>query len=148
MIYPIGWVSGGQYAMPAWGLPWLCNTRKSSSWVTITRVLSRAKANCTSSVARNKPTSDVMVTSTPYRCKPSAMAWSTFSSRWKRIDSGITRAELQAKFRGDLFFERCNKSFSVPNILLYRFAVIVVIGERGMHLSGGQLRVVRHDLRH
>ena len=123
-------------------------TRKSSSWVTITRVLSRVKASWTSSVARNNPTSGVTVTSTPCRCSPSAIAWSTFSCRWKRIDPGITHAELLAEFRGDCCLERRYKGFRIANILLYRLTVIVVISERGMHLGQGQLRIMCHNLRH
>ena len=60
----------------------------------------------------------------------------------------MTRVELLTKFRGNLCFERSYKGFSVPNILLDCFAVIVVVGKCSMYLGRGQLRIVRYDLRH
>src|SRR5215467_10376631 len=74
------------------------------------------------------------------------MACSTFSSRWKRIGSGIALAEFVAEFGWYLTLEPLYKRLSVFNILLYLVAMIVVVGKRRVHFSERQLWVVSNNL--
>src|ERR687898_397501 len=61
----------------------------------MTRPSGRAYATCSSSLAVMSPASDVVVTSTPRRLKPRAIARWQFSSRWNRIVRGIGLPSLE-----------------------------------------------------
>src|SRR5271157_4843374 len=104
---------------------------------------------CSSSRAWSKPASTVLVTSTPWRRRPAAMAGSQCSSRWKRIVRDILALEpleLLLEERRGLRLQLLDEPMLVldggPDLV----AVVVVVGEGRMHLGEGDRRVGSRDL--
>src|SRR5208337_83118 len=104
---------------------------------------------CSSSRAWSKPASTVLVTSTPWRRRPAAMAGSQCSSRWKRIVRDILALEpleLVLEERRGLRLQLLDEPMLVldggPDLV----AVVVVVGEGRMHLGEGDRRVGSRDL--
>src|SRR4029453_10834483 len=87
----------------------------------------------------------VTVTSMPCRRRPYAMAWSTFSSRWKRIGFGIALTEFLTELGRYLALEPLYQGIRFGNIVLYLVAMIVVVGQGRVHFCQRQLRVMSND---
>jgi hypothetical protein len=74
------------------------------------------------------------------------MAWSTFSSRWKRIGSGIALTKFVVEFGRYLALEPLYQGVRFGNIVLDLIAMIVVVGQCRVHFCQRQLRVMGNNL--
>src|SRR5512135_3273085 len=135
--------------MPRCSMHAACCLKKSWSCVKMTRPVATQKAICSSSRAWSKPASAVLVTLTPWRRRPAAMAGSQCSSRWKRIVRDILALEplqlLLEKRRGlrpQLLDEPMLVLDGGPDLV----AVVVVVGEGRMHLGEGDRGVGGRNL--
>ena len=114
------------------------------SRVTSTRWLRVANASCSKSLAPERPASTVVVTSTPRRRNPMAMAGSRCSSRWYRISKVCTFQSVEQSGTTSQSQPR-NQVVVVPDLLIDLLAMIVIVCQRGIDIGQGELREAIYD---